>query len=88
MARLEQQERQRTGISSLKMRYNKVFGYYIEVTKTHLSKVPEDYQRKQTLANAERYITPELKEYEEKGAWCRRTHGSHRIRAVPISADR
>ena len=66
IARLEQQERERTGISSLKVRFNKVFGYYIEVTKTHVAKVPEDYQRKQTLANAERYITPELKEYEEK----------------------
>ena len=66
IARLEQQERERTGIPSLKVRFNKVFGYYIEVTKTHVAKVPEDYQRKQTLANAERYITPELKEYEEK----------------------
>ena len=66
IARLEGDERQRTGISSLKVRYNKVFGYYIEVTKTHLDKVPEDYERKQTLANAERYITPTLKEYESK----------------------
>jgi DNA mismatch repair protein MutS len=66
IARLELQERERTGISSLKVRYNKVFGYYIEVTRTHAAKVPEDYQRKQTLANAERYITPQLKEYEEK----------------------
>ncbi|MEJ2471745.1 MAG: DNA mismatch repair protein MutS, partial [Desulfuromonadales bacterium] len=66
IARLEQEERQRTGINTLKVRYNKVFGYYIEVTKSHLDRVPEDYQRKQTLANAERYITPALKEYEEK----------------------
>lgn len=66
IAQLEQQERERTGISSLKVRFNKVFGYYIEVTRTHSAKVPEDYQRKQTLANAERYITPQLKEYEEK----------------------
>ncbi len=66
IARLEVQERDRTGIASLKVRYNKVFGYYIEVTRTHAAKVPEDYQRKQTLANAERYITPQLKEYEEK----------------------
>ena len=58
--------RARTGISSLKIRYNKVFGYYIEVTKTNLASVPADYIRRQTLANAERYITPELKEYEEK----------------------
>jgi DNA mismatch repair protein MutS len=66
IARLEKQQRERTGISSLKVRYNKVFGYYIEITKTHTDRVPEDYQRKQTLTNAERYITPELKEYEEK----------------------
>lgn len=66
IARLEQEERKRTGISTLKVRFNKVFGYYIEVTRTHLDRVPEDYQRKQTLANAERYITPVLKEYEDK----------------------
>ncbi len=63
---LQSSERERTGISSLKIRYNKVFGYYIEVTKTHLEKVPSEYIRKQTLVNAERYIIPELKEYEEK----------------------
>ena len=57
-------ERERTGIPSLKVRYNKVFGYYIEVTKTHLSRVPENYVRKQTIANGERYFTPELKERE------------------------
>ncbi|PLX94027.1 MAG: DNA mismatch repair protein MutS [Desulfuromonas sp.] len=66
IARLEKEERERTGINSLKVGFNKVFGYYIEVTRTHLDKVPEDYQRKQTLANAERYITVSLKEYEEK----------------------
>lgn len=66
IARLEAQEKARTGISSLKIRYNKVFGYYIEVTKANLQNIPEDYIRKQTLANAERFITPELKEYEEK----------------------
>jgi len=66
IARLEAKEKARTGISSLKIRYNKVFGYYIEVTKTNLSGIPEDYIRRQTLANAERFITPELKEYEEK----------------------
>jgi DNA mismatch repair protein MutS len=66
IARMEQQERERTGIGSLKVRFNKVFGYYIEVTKSHLSRVPEEYQRKQTLVNAERFITPELKEYENK----------------------
>ena len=63
---LEKKERERTGISSLKIRYNKVFGYYIEVTKPNLSSVPADYIRKQTLANSERFATPELKEYEEK----------------------
>lgn len=66
IARLEAQEKARTGIGSLKIRYNKVFGYYIEVTKANLAGIPDDYIRKQTLANAERYITPELKEYEEK----------------------
>ena len=66
IARLEAQEKKRTGISSLKIRYNKVFGYYIEVTRTNLDSIPADYIRKQTLANAERYITPELKEYEDK----------------------
>lgn len=66
IARLEAQERERTGISSLKIRYNKVFGYYIEVTKTHLANVPADYIRRQTVATGERYITEELKNYEEK----------------------
>lgn len=64
IANLESHERRRTGIASIKVSYNKVFGYYIEVTKSHTSKVPDDYIRKQTLVNAERYITPELKEYE------------------------
>jgi DNA mismatch repair protein MutS len=66
VAKLQQSERERTGIASLKIGYNNVFGYYIEVTNTHKDKVPEDYIRKQTLTNAERFITPELKEYEEK----------------------
>ena len=66
IAKLQQQERQRTGIPSLKVGYNNVFGYYIEITNTHKDKVPADYIRKQTLTNAERYITPQLKEYEEK----------------------
>ncbi|MCB8939828.1 MAG: DNA mismatch repair protein MutS [Ardenticatenaceae bacterium] len=64
VAQLEPRERERSGISSLKVGFNKVFGYYIEVTRTHSDRVPEDYIRKQTLTNAERYITPELKEYE------------------------
>ena len=64
VAGLQTRERERTGIKSLKVGYNKVFGYYLEVTKPHLEKVPEDYIRKQTLVNSERFITPELKEYE------------------------
>jgi DNA mismatch repair protein MutS len=63
---IETRERERTGISSLKVRYNSVFGYYIEISKSNLSKAPAEYIRKQTLANAERYITPDLKELEEK----------------------
>ncbi len=63
---LEAGERKKTGISSLKVRYNQVFGYYIEVTKSNLHLVPENYIRKQTLVNAERFITPELKEFEAK----------------------
>jgi DNA mismatch repair protein MutS len=66
IARLQQKERQRTQIASLKVLFNKVFGYYIEVTKVNLPKVPKEYVRKQTLVNAERFITPELKEYEDK----------------------
>lgn len=64
IASLEKVERKRTKIDKLKVGFNKVFGYYIEVTKAHTSKVPDDYIRKQTLVNAERYITPEMKEYE------------------------
>ena len=66
IARLEQEEKQRTGIANLKVKYNKVFGYFIEITNRNLDRVPDDYQRKQTLSNAERYITPTLKEYEAK----------------------
>lgn len=65
LAQLQQQEADRTGIHSLKIGFNNVFGYYLEVTNSHKSKVPAEWMRKQTLANAERYITPELKEYEE-----------------------
>jgi DNA mismatch repair protein MutS len=63
---LQARERERTGIPSLKIGYNKVFGYYIEITKAHQEKAPAEYIRKQTLVSAERYITPELKEYENK----------------------
>ena len=66
IARLQETERQKLGIPSLKVGYNKVFGYYIEVTRTHAEKIPPEYIRKQTLVNNERFITPELKEYEEK----------------------
>src|SRR5690606_20638285 len=64
VAALEEKERERTRIKSLKIGFNKVFGYYIEVTRPNLHLVPDDYERKQTLANAERFITPELKEKE------------------------
>jgi DNA mismatch repair protein MutS len=66
IAAIEERERARTGINSLKVRYNSVFGYYIEITKANLSMAPDDYERKQTLVNAERFTTPELKEYERK----------------------
>ncbi len=66
IAAIEERERARTGIASLKVRYNSVFGYYIEITKANMSLAPADYERKQTLANAERFTTPELKEYERK----------------------
>lgn len=66
IARFQAQEQQRTGIRSLKVRHNRVFGYYIEVTRANLAAVPADYIRKQTLANGERFVTPELKEYEHR----------------------
>ncbi|MCL2303887.1 MAG: DNA mismatch repair protein MutS [Planctomycetaceae bacterium] len=66
IAEYQYTQSQRTGIPSLKISYNRVFGYYIEISNTHADKIPSDYHRKQTLKNAERYITPELKEYEEK----------------------
>jgi DNA mismatch repair protein MutS len=66
ISQYQESERQRTGIPTLKVSYNSVFGYYIEITNAHAQKVPQDYQRKQTLTNAERYLTPELKEFESK----------------------
>ena len=66
IARIEAEEREKTGITSLKVKFNKVFGYYIEITKSNLGQVPDYFIRKQTLVGAERYITPELKDYEEK----------------------
>jgi DNA mismatch repair protein MutS len=66
VAGIEERERQRTGIASLKVRFNRVFGYYIEVSKANLALVPADYVRKQTIAGGERFVTPELKDYEER----------------------
>lgn len=66
LLKIQQREIELTGIPSLKISFNNVFGYYLEVTNTHKHKVPETWIRKQTLANAERFITPELKEYEQK----------------------
>jgi DNA mismatch repair protein MutS len=66
LAGVQERERERTGIPSLKIGYNKVFGYFLEVTHAHRHRVPEDYERRQTLTSAERYITPELKEYEAR----------------------
>ena len=66
IAAFEEKERDRTGITNLKIRFNNVFGYYIEVSKGNVARVPEDYERRQTLANAERYSTPQLKEWEQR----------------------
>jgi DNA mismatch repair protein MutS len=77
IAALQAEERARTGISSLKVGYNRVFGYYIEVTNSHRNSIPSDYQRRQTLTGAERYITPALKEFEEKVL-----HATERIDAL------
>ena len=66
IASLQARERERTGIGSLKVGFNKVFGYYIEITHTHRDRIPADYERRQTLSGAERYVTPDLKEYEAK----------------------
>src|SRR6185295_7503115 len=66
IAAIEQREREATGIASLKVRFNRVFGYFLEVSKANLHLVPDRFQRKQTIANGERYVTSELKEYEAK----------------------
>jgi DNA mismatch repair protein MutS len=66
LAQIERTERKRTGINSLKIKYNKVFGYYLEISKSNLDRVPEDYERRQTLTNAERFVTPELKDLESR----------------------
>ncbi len=81
LARLETQQRQATGINSLKVKYNKVFGYYIEVSKANLAAVPEHYVRKQTLVNAERFITDELKSFEAKVLGAGRAAGVTGVRS-------
>src|SRR5207244_3668542 len=81
VAELERAERRRTGIKSLKVGYNKVFGYYLEVTRPNLPHVPPDFQRKQTLVSAERFVTPELKEFE-----ARISRGEERIAALEQAA--
>ena len=86
LLRVERRERERTGIASLKVRFNRVFGYYIEVTKANQKLVPDDYIRKQTLANAERYVTPELKELEEEILAAEERPGAARGRAVREAA--
>ncbi len=77
IAALEGVERERTGIRSLKVGYNKVFGYYIEVTRPNLARVPDDYQRRQTVATGERFVTAELKEREAQAL-----HADERIAAL------
>ena len=72
LVQMEQRERERTGISSLKVRFNSVFGYYLEISKANQHLVPADYERRQTLVNAERFTTPELKEYEARFSTPRR----------------
>ena len=79
LVRMEQAERERTGIPSLKIGFNRVFGYYLEVTRKHLDRVPEAYHRRQTLANAERFVTEELKAFEE-----RISSGDERVKAFEI----
>ena len=82
MAQYQTEQVERTGIPSIKVGFNRVFGYYLEVTHLHRDKVPDDFIRKQTLKNAERFITPELKEYEEKGSLCRRASLCPGVRPV------
>ena len=83
IAGLEQKERDRTGIRTLRVGYNQVFGYYIEVAKSQTGSLPGDYQRRQTLTNAERYIVPELKEYESLVLNAREQLASEGGRGVP-----
>jgi DNA mismatch repair protein MutS len=85
IAEIEQRERARTGIASLKVRFNNVFGYYLEVSKANLHLVPPDYERKQTLVNAERFTTPELKELEARSSTPRSGSWSWSGRSSPIA---
>ncbi len=86
IAQIEQRERQRTGIGSLKVKFNSVFGYYLEISKANLHHAPPDYERKQTLVNAERFTTPELKELRSEGAGCAGEDGRDRAAAVRRAA--
>ena len=88
IARFQASEVERTKIPSLKVGYNQVFGYYIEVTHTHQQKIPADYVRKQTLKNAERYVTPELKEYEARVLTAAGPRARHRVRPFPSASAR
>ncbi len=88
IAAMEEAERARTGISSLKIRYNRVFGYYIEISKSNLGSVPADYIRKQTIAGGERFITPALKEFEDKVLNADERMAGARARAVRGAARR
>ncbi len=87
IAELQAQERNRTGIPSLKIGYNRVFGYYIEITKTHRQSVPAHYERRQTLTNAERYATPELKDYEARVLEAEETLGKRERELIDILSD-
>ncbi len=87
VAAIEERERKRTGIGSLKVRFNQVFGYYIEVTRANAKAVPADYERKQTLVNAERFTTPELKELETQDPYGGRAFGRDRTANLCRAAD-
>jgi DNA mismatch repair protein MutS len=88
IASLQQRERERTGIGSLKVGFNKVFGYYLEITHAHRDRVPADYERRQTLAGAERYVTPELKEYEARVLGAEERMGAREAQLFAALRDR
>lgn len=87
LAQIEAREKERTGIPTLRVEYNRVSGYYIEVSRAQADKVPDDYRRRQTLKNTERFITPELKSLEDKGARRQRPGACARAKPLP-GADR